>query len=94
MVDATGRLVNPSAPWFAGVRTVSHIERGCRPQGWHPRSLLSPTTLRMPNRSEYDLVKGGKMFIYTIHPMPGQKAKIEGDTSIKYRVKRVDDGCV
>jgi hypothetical protein len=31
------------------------------------------------------------MFIYTIHPMPGQKAKIEGDTSIKYRVKRVDD---
>lgn len=31
------------------------------------------------------------MFIYTIHPMPGQKAKSEGDTSIKYRVKRVDD---
>jgi hypothetical protein len=31
------------------------------------------------------------MFIYTIHPMPGQKAKIEGDTSIKYRLKRVDD---
>jgi hypothetical protein len=31
------------------------------------------------------------MFIYTIHPMPGQKAKVEGDTSIKYRVKRVDD---
>jgi hypothetical protein len=31
------------------------------------------------------------MFIYTIHPMPGQKAKFEGDTSIKYRVKRVDD---
>ena len=31
------------------------------------------------------------MFIYTIHPMPGQKAKIEGDTSIKYRVKRVND---
>ncbi|HEX8556763.1 MAG TPA: hypothetical protein VF668_01600 [Pyrinomonadaceae bacterium] len=30
------------------------------------------------------------MFIYTIHPMPGQKAKFEGDTSIKYRVKRVD----
>jgi hypothetical protein len=23
--------------------------------------------------------------------MPGQKAKFEGDTSIKYRVKRVDD---
>ena len=35
--------------------------------------------------------EGGGMFIYTIHPMPGQKAKIEGDTSIKYRVKRVDD---
>jgi hypothetical protein len=31
------------------------------------------------------------MFIYTIHPMPGQKAKFEGDTSIKYRVKRVDE---
>jgi hypothetical protein len=31
------------------------------------------------------------MFIYTIHPMPGQKAKFEGDPSIKYRVKRVDD---
>lgn len=31
------------------------------------------------------------MFIYTIHSMPGQKAKFEGDTSIKYRIKRVDD---
>jgi hypothetical protein len=31
------------------------------------------------------------MFIYTVQPMPGQKAKFEGDTSIKYRVKRVDD---
>lgn len=31
------------------------------------------------------------MFIYTIQAMPGQKAKVEGDTSIKYRVKRVDD---
>ena len=31
------------------------------------------------------------MFIYTIQPMPGQKAKFEGDTSIKYRVKRVND---
>lgn len=31
------------------------------------------------------------MFIYTMHPMPGQKAKFEGDTSIKYRVKRVND---
>ena len=31
------------------------------------------------------------MFIYTIHPMPGQKAKFEGDPSIKYRVKRVND---
>jgi hypothetical protein len=31
------------------------------------------------------------MFIYTIHPMPGHKAAYEGDTSIKYRVKRVDD---
>ena len=31
------------------------------------------------------------MFIYTIHPMPGQKAKFEGDTSIKYRVRRVND---
>ncbi|HEX8846167.1 MAG TPA: hypothetical protein VF791_16080 [Pyrinomonadaceae bacterium] len=31
------------------------------------------------------------MFIYTIQAMSGQKAKFEGDTSIKYRVKRVDD---
>lgn len=31
------------------------------------------------------------MFIYTMQPMPGQKAKVEGDTSIKYRIKRVDD---
>ena len=31
------------------------------------------------------------MFIYTVEPMPGRKAKVEGDTSIKYRVKRVDD---
>ena len=31
------------------------------------------------------------MFIYTIQPMPGQKPKVEGDTSIKYRVRRVDD---
>lgn len=31
------------------------------------------------------------MFIYTVQPMPGQKARFEGDTSIKYRVKRVDD---
>ena len=31
------------------------------------------------------------MFIYTIQVMPGQKAKFEGDTSVKYRVKRLDD---
>ena len=31
------------------------------------------------------------MYIYTIQAMPGQKAKFEGDTSIKYRVKRVND---
>ena len=31
------------------------------------------------------------MFIYTIQAMPGSKAKFEGDTSIKYQVKRVDD---
>ena len=31
------------------------------------------------------------MFIYTVQPMPGQKAKFEGDTAIKYRVRRVDD---
>jgi hypothetical protein len=36
-------------------------------------------------------VEGAEMFIYTIQPMPGQRAKFEGDTSIKYRVKRVDD---
>jgi hypothetical protein len=31
------------------------------------------------------------MYIYTIHVMPGQKAKFEGDPSVKYRVKRVND---
>lgn len=31
------------------------------------------------------------MFIYTVQAMPGQKAKFEGDPSIKYQVKRVDD---
>ena len=31
------------------------------------------------------------MYIYTIQAMPGQKAKFEGDPSVKYRVKRVDD---
>jgi hypothetical protein len=31
------------------------------------------------------------MFIYTIQAMPGQKAKSEGDPSIKYRIKRVND---
>lgn len=31
------------------------------------------------------------MYIYTIHTMPGQKAKFEGDTSVRYRVKRVND---
>lgn len=31
------------------------------------------------------------MYIYTIHVMPGQKAKFEGDPSVRYRVKRVDD---
>jgi hypothetical protein len=30
------------------------------------------------------------MFIYTVQAMPGQKAKFEGDTSIKYRIRRVD----
>jgi hypothetical protein len=30
------------------------------------------------------------MFIYTLQPMPGQKAKFEGDTSVKYQVKRVN----
>ena len=28
------------------------------------------------------------MYKYTVQPMPGQKAKFEGDTSIKYRVIR------
>jgi hypothetical protein len=28
------------------------------------------------------------MYIYTVQPMPGQKAKFEGDPSIKYQVKR------
>lgn len=31
------------------------------------------------------------MYIYTIQVMPGQKAKFEGDPSVRYRVKRLDD---
>jgi hypothetical protein len=31
------------------------------------------------------------MYIYTIQPMPGQKAKFEGDTSVRYRIRRVND---
>lgn len=31
------------------------------------------------------------MYIYTIQAMPGQKAKFEGDTSVRYRVRRVND---
>jgi hypothetical protein len=31
------------------------------------------------------------MYIYTIQAMPGQRAKFEGDPSIKYRVRRVND---
>ncbi|HYG09787.1 MAG TPA: hypothetical protein VD835_07430 [Pyrinomonadaceae bacterium] len=30
------------------------------------------------------------MYIYTVQAMPGQKAKFEGDPSIKYQVKRQD----
>ena len=28
------------------------------------------------------------MYVYTIQPMPGFKAKFDGDTSVQYRVKR------
>jgi hypothetical protein len=41
-------------------------------------------------RSE-NQIGGNAMFVYTVQAMPGQKAKFEGDPSIKYRVKRVDD---
>ena len=30
------------------------------------------------------------MYKYTIQAMPGQKAKFEGDPSIRYRIKRQD----
>ncbi|HEV2863095.1 MAG TPA: hypothetical protein VGX48_18915 [Pyrinomonadaceae bacterium] len=30
------------------------------------------------------------MYIYTVQAMPGCKAKFEGDTSVKYRVRRKD----
>lgn len=32
------------------------------------------------------------MYRYTIKPMPGQKAKFEGDASIKYQVIRHNSG--
>ena len=51
-----------------------------------PKSLL-----RVSERNEYYLGGGNGMYIYTVQAMPGQKAKFEGDTSIKYRVKRLDD---
>lgn len=53
--------------------------------------LYTPISLRVAKQTEYDSSRGKVMFIYTIHPMPGQKAKVEGDTSIKYRIKRIDD---
>jgi hypothetical protein len=28
------------------------------------------------------------MYIYTMQAMPGQKAKFDGDTSVKYRIRR------
>jgi len=36
------------------------------------------------------LYKENNMYIYTVHAMPGQKAKFNGDSSIKYQIKRVD----
>ncbi len=30
------------------------------------------------------------MYLYSVHAMPGQKAKFEGDPSVKYQVKRVN----
>lgn len=30
------------------------------------------------------------MYVYTVMAMPGQKAKFDGDTSIKYQVKRLN----
>ena len=30
------------------------------------------------------------MYIYTMHAMPGYKAKFDGDASVKYRVRRKD----
>jgi hypothetical protein len=37
-------------PLIAGVRTVIRPGRGCRPQGWHPRSLFTPPTKRRRDR--------------------------------------------
>jgi hypothetical protein len=31
------------------------------------------------------------MYIYTVEAMRGQKAKTDGDSSLKYQVKRVND---
>ena len=31
------------------------------------------------------------MYIYTMQTMPGNKAKFDGDTSVKYRIKRTDN---
>lgn len=30
------------------------------------------------------------MYVYTMHVMPGCKAKFDGDTTVKYRVRRKD----
>ena len=33
-------------------------------------------------------MRSARMYIYTIQAMPGFKAKFDGDTSVKYRVRR------
>jgi hypothetical protein len=34
------------------------------------------------------------MFIYTLQTMPGYKAKFEGDTSVKYKIRRENTSAV
>jgi hypothetical protein len=37
-----------------------------------------------------NLTEEGDMYIYTVQPMRGQRARFEGDTSVKYQVRRVN----
>lgn len=57
----------------------------------HPggRGFGSRMPPEMPRQSQEEvMMRSARMYIYTIQAMPGCKARFEGDTSVKYRVRR------